>query len=330
MNLRKILAIFMTAAVMLCGMGLTASADDSVVAVIGFADGSWSAQDWASSCVVTGDGTYTITANCLSGNNPVGGSGISVMTVNFDGLSKRLGSAASGITVSDIKIVTGGGASLAIDQSKVLVGDLETNGNLRIEVYNAYGRTTKVQNYDPSVSPVNPDDFSFGADEQFKITFTIKGLDAALAGGSAETTTATEAPVETTTTTEATTAATTTTTEATTTTTTEAATTTTEAVTEETTAISEETTEETAEETEAETTTTTAAVTTTTTEAETTTAETTTAAPATTKAVEQAVASSSDNFASRNSQLMIFAIAAVAIIVAVIIAFVIIAVKKKK
>ena len=145
----------------------------------------------------------------------------------------------------------------------------------------------------------------------------------------AETTTATEAPVETTTTTEATTVATTTTT---TTTTTEATTTTTEAVTEETTTVPEETAEETTEET---TTTTEAVTTTTTTEAETTAAETTaaettTAAPATTKAVEQAVASSSDNFASRNSQLMIFAIVAIAVIVVVIIGFVIIAIKKKK
>ena len=138
----------------------------------------------------------------------------------------------------------------------------------------------------------------------------------------AETTTATEAPVETTTTTTTTEATTTTTT----TTTTEATTTT-----EETTTVPEETAEEASEEetTAAETTTTT---TTTTTAAETTIAEeTTTAAPATTTAaVQQAVASDSDDFASRNSQLMIFAIAAVVIIVAVIVAFVLISLKKKK
>ena len=151
----------------------------------------------------------------------------------------------------------------------------------------------------------------------------------------AVTTAVTEAPVEETTTTTTTTVATTTTTtttttEATTTTTTTEATTTTP---EETTTVPEET-EETTEETEAttttaETTTTTTTTTAAETEAEiTTAAATTTAAIATTAAVEQAVAS--DNFASRNSSLMIFAIIAGVIIVAVIVAFVLIALKKKK
>lgn len=131
----------------------------------------------------------------------------------------------------------------------------------------------------------------------------------------AETTTATEAPVETTTTT--TTAETTTTT---TTTTTEATTTA-----EETTVVLEEVEETTAETTT--TTTTTAAETT----AETTIAETTTTAAATTTAaVAQAQPSQSDSFASRNNQLLIFAIAAVVIIVAVIVAFVLISLKKKR
>ena len=151
------------------------------------------------------------------------------------------------------------------------------------------------------------------------------------------TTAVTEAPVEETTTTTTTTVATTTTT---TTTTTEATTTTTTTTTEATTTTPEETTtvpeetEETTEETEAttttaETTTTTTTTTAAETEAEiTTAAATTTAAIATTAAVEQAVAS--DNFASRNSSLMIFAIIAGVIIVAVIVAFVLIALKKKK
>ncbi len=336
---RKILAVFMTAVIMLCGISVTAFADNSFTATLGYADSTWKANDWATTFTVTGDGTYSVTANCVSTDGVLQeGEGISVMIIDISGLGKKLGSATKNVTVSDVKVVTGGGASLAIDQSKVLFGDLESNGNLRIEIYNSFGRTK-----DPDLSPITPSDFSFKADEQFTITFTLSGLDAALAGESAET----EAAVTTTaaaTTTEAvttTTTAVTTTTEAATTTTTTAETT---VITEETTTTTEETTtvpEEISEETEeaveeAETTTTTAATTTTTkatttTEAETTIAETTTSAPeATTAAVQQAVASDSDYFASRNSSLMIFAIVAGVVILAAIIGFILISVKKKK
>lgn len=140
--------------------------------------------------------------------------------------------------------------------------------------------------------------------------------------------TTTAAP-ETTTEATTTTVATTTTTEATTTTT-EATTTTTE---ETTTAETEAETSEDAAETEETTTTTTTAATTTTAEittSEETTAATTTAAT-TTAAVEQAVGGqSSADFSARNSQLMIFAIAAGVIILAAIVGFIIIAVKKKR
>lgn len=378
MRLKKFLGIFMAVVITMCSISFTVSADEPLIATLGFADGNWEAQDWTSNCEVTGDGTYTIKANCVTStidrtlgavvNTPMAGTGVSVMAIDFKGLSKQLGEAAKKISVSNVKIVTGSGVSLKVDQSKILIGDLEANGNLRIEIYNTYGRTSKRRQYDAAVSPINPADFAFAADEQFSITFTIKNLEAALAGDVEETTavaeteTVTEAPAEettttaattteattteatTTTTTAATTTTTTTTTAATTTTTTttttEATTTTTEATTtttEETTttAVPEETTEEAAEETEeteattAETTATTT-TTTTTTAAETTIAETTTAAATTTAAVQQAVASDSDEFASRNSSLIIFAIAAGVIILAVIVAFIIIALKKKK
>ena len=163
-----------------------------------------------------------------------------------------------------------------------------------------------------------------GTDGTTILTYNGSG-NATVEPAAVETTAATEAPVETT-------AETTTTTEATTTTAEETTTTT-----EETTTVPEETSEETEEAAEETTTTTTTAATTTTTkaatttEAETTIAETTTAAPvATTAAVQQAVASDSDNFASRNSSLMIFAIVAGVVILAAIIGFILISVKKKK
>ncbi|MBQ8614548.1 MAG: hypothetical protein IJ416_10070 [Ruminiclostridium sp.] len=166
----------------------------------------------------------------------------------------------------------------------------------------------------------------YAADGSTILSYNDKGY-AVVEPAAVETTVAETTVPETTTTVEETT---TTTTEATTTTTEE---TTTEAPeTEAETSAEEETaaeeTEAPAEETTTTTTTTTAAETTT---AATTSEETAETTPAkTTAQVEQAVSGSAADFSKRDSQLMIFAIAAIAIIVIAIVAFIIIAVKRKR
>ncbi|SBV98005.1 exported hypothetical protein [uncultured Dysgonomonas sp.] len=59
------------------------------------------------------------------------------------------------------------GTSMTIDQSKIVHGDLESNGNLRIEIYNAYGSTA-------ASPPVKPSDFIF--DKSISVTFTLGGV----------------------------------------------------------------------------------------------------------------------------------------------------------
>jgi hypothetical protein len=53
------------------------------------------------------------------------------------------------------EVSTGGavqnGTQLMVDQSKLRWGDLEDKGNLRIEIFNAYGSGTAA--YPPSMSP---------------------------------------------------------------------------------------------------------------------------------------------------------------------------------
>lgn len=59
------------------------------------------------------------------------------------------------------------GISITFDNSKIVFGDLEDNGNLRIEIYNEYGST----GLNP---PVNPSDFIF--DKSISVTFSLDDI----------------------------------------------------------------------------------------------------------------------------------------------------------
>lgn len=205
MKLNKIFAGVISASVALSAAAISTSAfADSYTATLGFADGQWAAQDWATTCEITGDGTYSITANCLfdSVDEDTGdeikvaaaGEGINVFVVDIAQLGADLGLqlkpegasddddswkyATGDVVISDVT-VTSGDTVFSFDQSKIKVGDIESKGNLRIELYNAYGPTCVDQSYDASVSPIDPTTFAFAAEDQFTVTFTITGLDGA-------------------------------------------------------------------------------------------------------------------------------------------------------
>ncbi len=205
MKLSKVMAGVVSAAVAISTAAISVSAfDESYTATLGFADGQWAAQDWATTCEITGDGTYSITANCLfdsvdedTGDEikvPAAGEGINVFVIDIAKLGADLGLqvkpegasdddeswkyATGDVVVSDVT-VTSGDMVFSFDQSKIKVGDIESKGNLRIELYNAYGPTCVNQAYDASVSPIDPTTFAFAAEDQFTVTFTITGLDGA-------------------------------------------------------------------------------------------------------------------------------------------------------
>lgn len=205
MKLNKLFAGVVSASVALSAAAISTSAfADSYTATLGYADGTWAAQDWATTCEITGDGTYSITANCLfdsidedTGDEvqiPAAGEGINVFVVDIAQLGADLGLqlkpegasddddswkyATGDVVVSDVT-VTSGDTVFSFDQSKIKVGDIESKGNLRIELYNAYGPTCVDQAYDASVSPIDPTTFAFAAEDQFTVTFTITGLDGA-------------------------------------------------------------------------------------------------------------------------------------------------------
>ena len=175
---------------------------------------------------VTADGTYTVyvdnTISTATVEDEETGedvatvaAGAQVFCVDIDGLAadynagkdadgyeacqtgadKMAFAKAAGIEVSDVKVTTtstdGTTTDVAVDQSKVIFGDIEGNGKIRIEIYNAYG--------DTSAAPaVNVEDINF--DEKIAVTFTISGLGGAAAE---ETGDAAETPADTATTTPA-------------------------------------------------------------------------------------------------------------------------------
>lgn len=59
------------------------------------------------------------------------------------------------------------GTELTFDPSKIVFGDIEGNGNLRIEVYNAYGSTS-------TNPPLSKDEIIFAS--KLEITFTLSGI----------------------------------------------------------------------------------------------------------------------------------------------------------
>ena len=54
---------------------------------------------------------------------------------------------ATGLKISDVVITAtntdGTSTDIAVDESKLYYGDIEGNGKIRLEIYNAYGDTSK-------------------------------------------------------------------------------------------------------------------------------------------------------------------------------------------
>lgn len=155
---------------------------------------------------ITKDGTYTVSISDIkcsaideeSGDEVmvnVDASGAAVFNVDIEGLSADLGigkgsegyddkkmsgaekmefAKSKGVNVTDVKITQvkdGETTEIAVDSSKVLFGDIEGNGKLRIELFNSYGDTK-------DNPPLDVADIFFN--ESLNVTFTISGIDAIL------------------------------------------------------------------------------------------------------------------------------------------------------
>ena len=199
MNIKKFMAGAVASVMAVSAMAVVASAYDGKMM---YADSSWAVSDMDDEnlTTITGDGTYTVTSNFpawvddeTGDETPAVSGDALVFCVDIVGLSTDTNSGkgadgyddcktgadkmafakAAGIEVSDVKVSAtkedGSTVNVTVDQSKVIYGDIEGNGNIRVEIYNEYGDTK-------NDAPITPADLS-GATE-VSVTFTIKGIDA--------------------------------------------------------------------------------------------------------------------------------------------------------
>jgi hypothetical protein len=157
-----------------------AASDDSSAAEVSteqtaflmFTDNDWGFGNWdttleSATTTVSGDGTYTVTLNAteVGGDGSTGANGAQVFCVDVVGLGASV-TDIDAISVSDVSILADG-AEVALDASKLITGDIEENGNYRIEIYNAYGDTA-------ADSPIDQAAFTFA--NTLSVTFTLSGI----------------------------------------------------------------------------------------------------------------------------------------------------------
>ncbi len=199
MKITKILGAASAAVVSAAVLAASASAYD---AFLMYASSDWSVQcmaadsENATTADVTGDGTYTVSISGFEWEDedtaemvPATATGVTVFCVDIDGLANALGcgkdaegydalqteaekmafAQATGLSISDVVITAtnsdGSTTDIAVDESKLFYGDIEGNGKIRLEIYNAYGDTSKD-------APIGTD-WSF--DDSLSVTFTISG-----------------------------------------------------------------------------------------------------------------------------------------------------------
>lgn len=126
-------------------------------AKLGYATMDWSAQEWGDvvKTVVTGAGTYTLSWD-LAEDVTVADAGVFVIDV--------VGAGTAGFQLTDLAI-TADGNEIPVDLEKVVTGDVEENGNFRIEIYNQYGSTAENA----------PIDNALAFENNLTITFSIEG-----------------------------------------------------------------------------------------------------------------------------------------------------------
>ena len=210
MKLRKIIAALAATTIAASTMAVVASAHEAFLMYTdnSWLWGCWNASEFpAGTADITADGTYTVFVDSTlpaaqiedaDTGEMVGctATGAQVFCVDIDGLAtaknagagadgyddcktgkeKQAFAEAAGITVSDVIVTTtsadGTVTDVAVNQDNVIFGDIEGNGKIRIEIFNAYGDTVNA----PAVDVA---DITF--DEKIAVTFTIEGVGAAAA-----------------------------------------------------------------------------------------------------------------------------------------------------
>lgn len=179
----KVLSVMLALMLLVSAVAVlpAAAAENEYTAALGYTDSSWSSQtgfgaDSSVQTTVSGDGTYTLSWDASAAD-------ALVFVIDIVGG----GEALSGSALTDMTISVDGN-DVPVNVAKVLTGDIEGNGNWRMEIYNEYGAGTKEN------PPIDPAAISFGSN--LTVTFTLGEAGAAPAADE-EPVEETEAPVET-------------------------------------------------------------------------------------------------------------------------------------
>ena len=140
MKFRRIASVAAASAMALSVMAVSASAAD-YNAFLMYTDNDWAwshmSEGISGDTTVSGYGTYTVSADCeaMQGANA---NGALVFCVGIVGGGAEFSVANTDATFGSILV---DGVCLDVDNSKIVYGDIEENGNFRIEIKNAYGQT---------------------------------------------------------------------------------------------------------------------------------------------------------------------------------------------
>ena len=206
MNMKKIFAVAAASALAVSSL---AAAANAYTAELKYADGSWAINSMGDqdlleesnpvTAEVDKDGTYTVSYGEVvyeDGDEGYGlANGATVFCVDILGATEGRGGKGdaaydaledataadkmqlakdAGFNVTDVKVTLtdadGNTTDVAVDQSKVIFGDIEANGNLRIELYNEYGDSKN----DPAINKADIVDAVTVA-----VTFTVTGIEGA-------------------------------------------------------------------------------------------------------------------------------------------------------
>ncbi len=150
-TVKKVFSTVLAAALAFGGLSLnplSAKADtQDYTAFLMFTDNDWAFGNWdatleSATTTVSGDGSYSVTLNAseVGGDGETGANGAQVFCVDIVGAQEGMKADGKTFEVTDLK-VTADGEEVACDTSKLVTGDIEENGNYRIEIYNVYGDT---------------------------------------------------------------------------------------------------------------------------------------------------------------------------------------------
>lgn len=194
MKIKKIAAAAAASAMAISALGVTASAAE-YEAFLMFTDYDWLWGNWnagaAGDTTVNGYGTYTVSLDNTQAENAMSATnGAQVFCVDIIGAGSEF---TPDNTIVTIDSITADGAEVKVDNSKINYGDIEENGNFRIEIRNAYGLTGDMN--DPHYEPIDSENFS--AAEKIEVTFTLASADGSVPAAEESAEAVTEAASET-------------------------------------------------------------------------------------------------------------------------------------